>query len=152
MNAASPVDTVAVAVHRTALTDDGDRNAACAAIDPVDSESYLSALSRSLCKLIGVVHKDINCSSSSESDCIRSAEADLHNPECSSDSAGTVVDAPLNVSSALSPLSSLAQPHSASEQARHSVPYSRQQGEYPPRVVTRVRGDLSPPCHDGVIS
>ena len=40
MNAASPVDTVAVAVHRTALTDDGDRNAACAAIDPVDSESY----------------------------------------------------------------------------------------------------------------
>ena len=41
MNAASPVDTVAVAVHRTALTDDGDRNAACAAIDPVDSESYL---------------------------------------------------------------------------------------------------------------
>ena len=148
VNTASPVDTVAVAVHRTALTDDGDRNAACAAIDPVDSESYLSALSRSLCKLIGVVHKDINCSSSSESNCIRSAEADLHNPGCSSDSAGTVVDAPLNVSPALSPHTSLAQPHSAKD--LHSVPYSRQQGEYPPRVVTRVRGDLSPPCHDGV--
>ena len=95
------------------------------------------------------MHKDINCSSSSESDCIRSAEADLHNPECSSDSAGTVVDAPLNVSSALSPLSSLAQPHSAKD--LHSVPYSRQQGEYPPRVSDEsVRGDLSPPCYDGV--
>ena len=52
----------------------------------------------------------------------------------------------MNVSSALSPLSSLAQPHSASEQARHSVPDSRQQGEYPPRVVTRVQRRPEPPC------
>ena len=123
--------SVAVAVHRdTALTDDVDRKAACAAM-PAYSNSELT---RSLCKLIGVVHRDVNCSSSSESDCIH-----LHNPECSSDSAGTVVNAPLNVSSALTPLSSLAQPHSASEQVRHSVPDSRQQGEYPPRVVTRVQ-------------
>ena len=107
-------------------------------------------LTRSLCKLIGVVYCDVNCSSSKESDCIRSdpIQADLHNPECSSVPAGTVVNAPLNVSPALSPHTSLAQPHSAKD--LHSVPYSRQQGEYPPRVVTRVRGDLSPPCHDGV--
>ena len=54
--------------------------------------------------------------------------------------------APLNVSSALSPLSSLAHPHSASEQARHSVPDSRQQGEYPPHVVTRVQRRPQTPC------
>ena len=77
--------SVAVAVHRdTALTDDVDRNAACAA----KPASVNSELTRSLCKLIGVVHRDVNCSSSSESDCIH-----LHNPECSSDSAGTVVNA-----------------------------------------------------------
>ena len=112
VNTARPIDTrVVAAVHRDALTDDGDRNAAHAAIDPVDPVD--SGLTRSLCKLVAVVHRDINCSSSSESDCIRSAEADLHNPECSSDSAGTVVNAPLNVSSALSPHTSLAQPHSA---------------------------------------
>ena len=147
VNTARPIDTrVVAAIHRNALTDDGDRNAAYAAVEPVDPMD--SDLTRSLCNLVTVVHRDINCSSSSESDCIRSAKADLHNPECSSDPAGTVVNAPLNVSSALSPLSSLAQPHSAKD--LHSVPYSRQQGEYPPRVVTRVRGDLSPPCHDGV--
>ena len=73
VNAARPIDTVAVAVRRSALTDDGDRNAARAAIDPVDpvdSELTRSVLTRSLCNLIGVVHRDINCSSSSESDCI----------------------------------------------------------------------------------
>jgi hypothetical protein len=105
VNAARPIDTVVVAVRRSALTDDGDRNVARAAIDPVDpvdSELTRSVLTRSLCNLIGVVHQDINCSSSSESDCIRSAEADLHNPECSSTSAGIAVNAPLNASPALS--------------------------------------------------
>ena len=76
----------------------------------------------------------------------------MHDLECSSVSAGTVVNAPLNVSSALS-RTSLAQPHSASEQARpsvHTSQLSQLQGEYPPRVVTRVRGDLSPPCYIAV--
>ena len=56
MNAARPIDTrVVVAVHReTALSDDGDRKAACVAIDPVDP--VVSELTHSLCKLIGVVH------------------------------------------------------------------------------------------------
>ena len=49
---------------------------------PVNSE-----LAHSLCKLIGVIHCDINCPSSNESDCMH-----LHNPECSSNSAGTVVN------------------------------------------------------------
>ena len=114
-----------------------------------------SRLPRPLCnKLIAIVHRDLNCSSSSESDCIRFGldEADLHNPECSSVQAGHAVNASLNVSSALS-RTSLAQPRSASEQARSSVHTSQLnqlQGEYPPRAVTRVRGDLSPPCYDGV--
>ena len=105
---------------------------------PVDSE-----LAHSLCKLIGVVHCDVNCSSSSESDCIH-----LHNPECSSNYAGTVVDAPLNASPALS----LHVSPSESEQVPsvHTSQLSQLQGEYPPRAVTRVRGDLSPPCYDGV--
>ena len=151
VNVTHPVDSsIAVAVHRkTELTDDVDRDIASAAnTAAIDTE-----LTRSLCKLIGVVYCDVNCSSSKESDCIRSGpiQADLHNPECSSVPAGTVVNAPLNVSPALSLHTSLAQPHSASEQARHSVPYSRQQGEYPPRVSDEsVRGDLSPPCYDGV--
>ena len=58
------------------------------------------------------------------------------------------MNAPLNASPALS-RTSLAQPHSAKELL--TVPDSRQQGECPPRVVTRVRGDLKPPCYDGVI-
>ena len=152
MNEPHPVDSsVAVAVHRkTELTDDADRNIASAA-SAIDTE-----LTRSLCKLIGVVYCDINCSSSSESDCIRpdSIETDLHNPECSSVPAGTVVNAPLNVSPALSD-TSLAQPHSARHDAQspHSVPnsHSQLQGEYPPCLSSDVvRGDLSPPCYDGV--
>ena len=76
----------------------------------------------------------------------------MHDLECSSVSAGIVVNAPLNVSSALS-RTSLAQPCSASDQARpslHTSQLSQLQGEYPPRAVTRVRGDLSSPCYDGV--
>ena len=102
VNETHPVDSsVAVAVHRkTELTDDVDRDIASAAnTAAIDTE-----LTRSLCKLIGVVYCDVNCSSSKESDCIRSdpIQADLHNPECSSVPAGTVVNAPLNVSPALS--------------------------------------------------
>ena len=76
----------------------------------------------------------------------------MHDLKCSSVSTRIVVNALLNVSSALS-RTSLAQPCSASEQARpsiHTSQLSQLHGEYPPRVVTRVRGDLSPPCHDGV--
>jgi hypothetical protein len=132
---------VAAAVDRnTAVTDDGDRAltysaSSSATVDethPVNSE-----LAHSLCKLIGVVHCDINCSSSNESDCMH-----LHNPECSNNSAGTVVNAPLNASPALS----LHVSPSESEQVPsvHTNQLSQLQGEYPPRAVTRVRGDLSP--------
>ena len=124
----------------------GLNTAACVAVDPVDPVD--SGLTRSLCNLIGVVYRDINCSSSSKSDCIRSAEADLHNPECSSTSAGTAVNAPLNASSALSD-TNLAQTHSARHDAQspHSVPnsHSQLQGEYPPCLSSDVLcGDLSP--------
>ena len=120
--------------------------AACVAVDPVDPVD--SRLTRSLCDLIGVVYRDINCSSSSKSDCIRSAEADLHDPECSSTSAGAAVNAPLNASSALSD-TNLAQTHSARHDAQspHSVPnsHSQLQGEYPPCLSSDVLcGDLSP--------
>ena len=147
VNTARPIDTSVVAVvHRNALTDDGDRNAAYAAVDPVDPIDFDPT--RSLCNLVSVVHRDINCSSSSESGCIRSAEADLHNPECSSTSAGTVVNAPLNASHALSD-TSLAQTHSARHDAQspHSVPnsYSQLQGGYPPCLSSDVLcGNLSP--------
>ena len=70
VNETHPVDdSVAVAVHRkTELTDDVDRGIAYAANTAgIDSE-----LTRSLCKLMGVVYCDINCSSSKESDCIGS--------------------------------------------------------------------------------
>ena len=115
------------------------------------NKTVKSEPTRPLCGMIAIVHRDLNYSSSSESDCIRSDlnKADLHNPECSSVPAGIAVNAPLSVSSALSPLTSLVQSHSASEQVP-SVPNNRQQGEYPPRAVTRVRGDLPPPCYDGV--
>ena len=113
--------------RRTALTDDGDRGLPqpASAVNAVMhvSEPVRSTPTRPLCnRLISIVHIDRNCSSSSESDCIRSDlnEADSHELECSSVSAGNVVNAPLNVSSALS-RTSLAQPHSASEQARPSV-------------------------------
>ena len=136
------------AVRNTVLSyPDVDLNtSACVAVDPVDPID--SGLTRSLCDLIGVVHRDINCSSSSRSDCIRSAEADLHDPECSSTSAGTVVNAPLNASSALSD-TNLAQTHSARHDAQspHSVPnsHSQLQGEYPPCLSSDVLcGDLSP--------
>ena len=54
------------AVRNTALSyPDVDLNtSACVAVDPVDPVD--SGLTRSLCDLIGVVHRDINCSSSSE--------------------------------------------------------------------------------------
>ena len=136
------------AVRNTVLSyPDVDLNtSACVAVDPVDPVD--SRLTRSLCDLIGVVHRDINCSSSSRSDCIRSAEADLHDPECSSTSAGSAVNAPLNASSALSD-TNLAQTHSARHdaQARLSVPnsHSQLQGEYPPCLSSDVLcGDLSP--------
>ncbi len=78
MNEPHPIDSsVAVAVHRkTELTNDVDRNIVSAANTAIDTE-----ITRSLCKLIGVVYCDINCSSSKASDCIRSSsiEADLHN-------------------------------------------------------------------------
>ena len=109
--------------RRTALTNDGDRGllhptSAVNAVMHV-TEPVKPALTRPLCdRLISIVNIDRNCSSSSESDCIRSDlnEADLHDLECSSVSAEIVVNAPLNVSSALS-CTSLAQPRSASEQA-----------------------------------
>ena len=136
------------AVRNTALSyPDVDLNtSACVAVDPVDPVN--SRLTRALCDLVGVVYRDINCSSSSRSDCIRSAEADLHDPECSSTSAGSAVNAPLNASSALSD-TNLAQTHSARHdaQARLSVPnsHSQLQGEYPPCLSSDVLcGDLSP--------
>ena len=111
-------------------------------------KSTNSGHTRSMCDLIRVVYGDVNCLSSSKSDCIRSAEADLHNPECSSTSAGTAVNATLNASSALSD-TNLAQTHSAKHdaQARLSVPnsHSQLQGEYPPCLSSDVLcGDLSP--------
>ena len=118
-NAAVESENLTHPVNRNdAVTDDGDRglphpasavNAVVSATEPVRP-----ALTR---PLISIVHLDRNCSSSNESDCIRSDlnKADLHDLKCSSVSAGIVVDAPLNVSSALSPLTSLAQSHSASE-------------------------------------
>ena len=135
--------SIAVAMHKdTALTDDVDRGIAYA-VSPV---AVNSELTRSLCKLIGVVYRDVNGLSGNNSDSIH-----LYSPECSNDYAGTVVNSPLNVSPALSPFTSLAQPHSASERARPSV-HNRQvsqlQGEYPPCAVTRVRDYLqtqSPP-------
>ena len=147
--------------RNAAVTNDGDRglphpasavNAVMNATEPVRP-----ALTRPLCdRLTSIVHLDRNCSSRNESDCIRSdlIKTDLHDLECSSVFAGIVVDAPLNVSSALSPLTSLAQSHSASEQVPsvHTSRLSQLQGEYPPRVVTRVRGGLPPPSngYDGV--
>ena len=81
------------------------------------SKTVKSEPTRPLCGMIAIVHRDLNCPSSSESDCIRSDlnKADLHNPGCSSVPAGIAVNAPLNVSSALSPLTNLAQSHSAYE-------------------------------------
>ena len=139
--------------RNAAVTDDGDRGLphSASAVNAVmnATEFVKSALTRPLCdRQISIVNLDRNRSSSSESDCIRSDlnKADLHDLGCSSVSAGIVVDAPLNASSALSPLTSLAQSYSLSEQVP-SVPYSRQQGEYPPHAVTRVREDLSPPSN-----
>ena len=82
------------------------------------TEPVRPALTRPLCdRLISIVHIDRNCLGSSESDCIRSdlINEDLHDLEYSSVCAGILVNAPLNASSALSPFTSLAQSHSASE-------------------------------------
>ena len=70
--------------RRTALTDDGDRGLPhpASAVNAVMhvTEPVRSAHTRPVCdSLISIVHIDRNCSSSSESDCIRSDlnEADL---------------------------------------------------------------------------
>ena len=80
--------------RRTALTNDGDRGLLhpASAVNAVMhvTEPVKPALTRPLCDgLISIVHIDRNCSSSSESDCIRSDlnEVDLHDLECSSLSA-----------------------------------------------------------------
>ena len=102
---------------------------------PVDSSVAVAdtELTRSMCKLIGVVYRDVNCSSSKESDCIRSdpIQADWHDPECSSVPACTVVNAPLNASPALS----LHVGPSVSDRSLPSAPTISCELEYPPLSI-----------------